>query len=86
MQIVVHVKKKLPIDADDITKKIRNDLEMRIEDIPKVQTANFDHHTLKVYIEYKMTEEEEENPDIDKSTFRHAVDHSKYFAFVSMSM
>lgn len=86
MQIVVTIKKKLPIDADDITAKIRNDLEMRIEDITHVKTANFDHHTLKVYVEYEMTEEEEENPDIDKSTFRHAVDHSKYFAFVSLSI
>ena len=86
MRFVIKVKKRLPIDADDITAKIRNDLEMRLEDIQKVQTANFDHHTLKVYIEYQMTEKEEENPDIDKSVFRHAVDHSKYFAFVSMSM
>lgn len=82
VQLIVKVRKKIPFD--DVEKKMRIELESRIEDIQNVISATFEDKVMKVYVQYTVKDEDEE-PDINKSEFRNAVNYTKYFTYVGVS-
>ena len=87
MQFVLHLAKKVPMD--EYPKEVVEELEMKLEEVTYVHTAQLDTKTLHVYIRYIDPLEEVRDDysidDVEMGSFKSVIKFSKYFNYVGFS-